>query len=97
MGGTGIMRRRAFALGLTTVAMLLIAVAPAAAQSVKLAPFGDQTFSSPYYVTGAPGDPSRVFVVEGGGTIRLVKNGVTQATPFLNISSDVYTGSGCFV
>ena len=47
-------------------------------------------------MTGAPGDPSRVFVVEGTGTIRLVKNGVTQPTPFLNISSDVYRGSGCF-
>ena len=33
---------------------------------------------------------------EGTGTIRLVKNGVTQATPFLDISNDVYRGSGCF-
>ena len=45
----------------------------------------------PCYVTGPPGDPSRVFVVEGGGTIRLVKDGVTQPTPFLTIP-EVYTG-----
>jgi glucose/arabinose dehydrogenase len=90
------MRRRAFAIGLALAIVLLIAVAPAAAQSVHLAPFGGQSYSLPYYVTGAPGDPSRVFVVEGAGTIRLVKNGATQPTPFLNISSDVYRGSGCF-
>jgi glucose/arabinose dehydrogenase len=89
------MRRWALTLGLAAATMLLIGVAPAPAQSVKLAPFGGQTFNLPFYVTGAPGDPSRVFVVEGGGTIRLVKNGVTQATPFLDISSDMYRGSGC--
>jgi glucose/arabinose dehydrogenase len=70
---------------------LLVAVAPATAQSVKLAPFGGQTFSAPYYVTGAPGDPSRVFVIEGAGTIRLVKDGAAQSTPFLTIP-EVFTG-----
>jgi hypothetical protein len=86
------MSRRALALGLAIATVLLIAVAPAAAQSVRLVPFGGQTFNSPYYVTGAPGDPSRVFVVEGTtGTIRLVKNGVNQSTPFLTIP-DVYMG-----
>ena len=89
------MRRWRFLVGLATATSLLIAAAPAAAQSVQLVPFGGQTFSQPFYVTGAPGDPSRVFVDEAGGTIRLVKNGVTQPTPFLDISSDVYRGSGC--
>jgi glucose/arabinose dehydrogenase len=89
------LKRRTLALGLATAAALLITVAPANAQSVKLVPFGGQSFSSPYYVTGAPGDPSRVFVAEAGGRIRLVKNGVTQPAPFLDIGDDVYTGSGC--
>ncbi|HEY7267015.1 MAG TPA: PQQ-dependent sugar dehydrogenase [Solirubrobacterales bacterium] len=84
------MRRRAFALGLITAA-LLIAAAPAAGQEVQLAPFGGQSFDMPFYVTGAPDDPSRVFVVEQAGTIQLVKNGVTQPAPFLTIP-DVYTG-----
>ena len=57
---------------LTAAVALLVAAAPAAAQSVQLAPFGGQTFNSPFHVTGDPGDPSRVFVVEGPGTIRLV-------------------------
>src|SRR5215216_5461029 len=92
----GSMRRRALAVGLGLAVALLVAVAPAAAQSVQLVPFGGQTFSLPYYVAGAPGDPSRVFVVEGGGTIRLVKNGVTQAAPFLDISADVcFATDGC--
>ncbi len=69
----------------------LLAVAPAAAQSVQLAPFGGQTYSAPYYVAGAPEDPSRVFVAEADGTIRLVKDGATQPTPFLVIP-EVYTG-----
>jgi glucose/arabinose dehydrogenase len=66
-------------------------VASAVAQDVKLAPFGGQAFSLPYHVTGAPGDPGRVFVVEGAGTIRLVKDGVTQTTPFVTIP-EVFTG-----
>src|SRR3954469_16441296 len=70
---------------------LLVPVTSAMAQDVKLAPFGGQTFDRPYHVTGAPGDPSRVFVVEGTGTIRLVKNGATQATPVATIP-DVFTG-----
>jgi glucose/arabinose dehydrogenase len=70
---------------------LFVAAAPATAQDVKLAPFGGQTFSLPYYVTGAPSDPGRVFVVEGAGTIRLVKDGATRSTPFLTIP-EVFTG-----
>src|SRR5215207_9598779 len=90
------MRRRALALGLATATALLVAVMPAAGQSVQLVPFGGQTFSSPYYVTGAPGDPSRVFVAEGDGTIRLVRNDVTQGAPFLDISGDVCSSAdGC--
>jgi glucose/arabinose dehydrogenase len=71
------------------LSLALLGASSASAQSVKLVPFGGQPYGSPYYVTGAPGDPSRVFVVEGGGRIRLVKNGVTQGTPFLNINGDV--------
>jgi glucose/arabinose dehydrogenase len=69
---------------------ILVMAAPAAGQSVQLVPFGGQTFDSPWYVTGDPQDPSRVFVVEGAGTIRLVEDGVTQSTPFLSIP-EVYT------
>ena len=86
-------RRHIQALAAVPIAaiVLLVPVTSAVAQDVKLAPFGGQAFDLPYHVTGAPGDPSRVFVVEGAGTIRLVKNGATQATPFVTIP-EVFTG-----
>ncbi len=63
--------------------------APSAAQQLELVPFGGQSFTNPYYVAAPPGDPERVFVLEGAGTIRLVKNGVTQPTPFADLSDRV--------
>ncbi len=50
------------------------------------------TFDRPLYVTQAPGDRSRLFVVEQGGRIRTVKDGVTRPEPFLDISSQVTGG-----
>jgi glucose/arabinose dehydrogenase len=61
-------------------------VAPAAVQLVQI---GD--FQAPTYVTAPPGDASRVFVVERAGRVRVVENGVTLATPFLDISSSTTT------
>jgi glucose/arabinose dehydrogenase len=49
-------------------------------------------FSSPVYVTSPPGDRRRLFVVEQGGTIRIVKDGQTLAQPFLDISSRISSG-----
>ena len=49
-------------------------------------------FDSPVYVTAPPGDTHRVFVVEQGGTIRVVRDGKTLATPFLDIRSLVSSG-----
>jgi glucose/arabinose dehydrogenase len=47
-------------------------------------------------VAGEPGNPNRVYVVEAEGTIQLVENGVTNSTPFLDISSLVCTSAeGC--
>jgi glucose/arabinose dehydrogenase len=56
---------------------------------VALTPVG--TFASPVYVTSPPGDPSRLFVVERGGTVRVVKDGSILATPFLDVSSEIST------
>jgi glucose/arabinose dehydrogenase len=50
-------------------------------------------FSSPVYVTAPPGDRHRLFVVEQGGRIRVVRNGKTLARSFLNLSSAISTGS----
>ena len=48
-------------------------------------------FSLPGYVTAPPGDSHRLFVVELAGRVRIVKDGVVLATPFLDISSKVGT------
>ncbi|MET0625203.1 MAG: PQQ-dependent sugar dehydrogenase [Pyrinomonadaceae bacterium] len=49
-------------------------------------------FASPVGITHAGDGSNRLFVVEQGGSIRLVKNGVLQATPFLNISTRISAG-----
>ena len=47
--------------------------------------------ASPTYLT-APKDDPRLFIVEQGGRIRIVKNGALIATPFLDITSRVVSG-----
>ena len=46
----------------------------------------------PVYITGAPGDPARLFVLEREGRVRLLLNGHTQARPFLDIAGLVESG-----
>jgi glucose/arabinose dehydrogenase len=55
--------------------------------SAKLVSIG--SFSQPLGAVQAPGDNSRLYVVEQGGKIQLLVNGHKQAQPFLNISSKV--------
>jgi glucose/arabinose dehydrogenase len=49
-------------------------------------------FSNPLYVTAPRGDRHRIFVVEQGGAVRIVKDGNTLAKPFLDISSRISSG-----
>src|SRR4051794_37534810 len=51
--------------------------------AVTLALVGN--FSAPVYVTGPSGDPSRLFVVQKAGAVRVIDKGVVQATPFLTL------------
>ena len=48
-------------------------------------------FSSPVYVTNAPGDPTTLYVVEQTGTIKIVKGGTVTGT-FLDIHARVKSG-----
>jgi hypothetical protein len=57
----------------------------AAPQGLSLQPVG--AFAHPTFVTAPPGDEQRLFVVEKTGAIKLVLNGVIQATPFLDATS----------
>jgi glucose/arabinose dehydrogenase len=48
--------------------------------------------SFPVYLTAPAGDP-RLFIVEKGGRVRIVKDGRLLPEPFLDISGEVSTGS----
>ena len=62
---------------------LLAAGGAGAAARVRLVQIG--TFTQPVGVVGAPGDPSRLFVVERLGEIAVVRHHRVLARPFLNI------------
>jgi glucose/arabinose dehydrogenase len=68
-------------------ALLLLAL-PAAASAVPQ-PVQVGTFSEPLHVAGPPGDGTRLFVVEGAGTVQVLVNGQKAATPFLDIRDRV--------
>lgn len=61
-------------------------VAPGAASAATLVPLAPPSAwaSAPIHATSPPGDP-RLFVVERAGTVRIVKDGALQATPFLTV------------
>ncbi len=62
----------------------------AASRRVRLASVG--TFDAPVYVSAPPGDRRRIFVVEQGGTIRVVRAGKRLSRPFLDLRSKVVAG-----
>ena len=77
-------RRTMLAMRAWPAILAVILLLPAAARAAPaLEAVG--TFTSPIDVASPPGDASRLFVVERGGTVRVVKDGVTLATPFLTI------------
>jgi glucose/arabinose dehydrogenase len=49
-------------------------------------------FDAPLYVTAPPGDTHRIFVVEQRGSVRVVRDGRTLGTPFLDIRGLVVSG-----
>lgn len=81
------MRLRIAAAAIAMTLAAALALAPEAGAAPGLAPVG--TFSEPTYVTAPPGDPHRLFVVEKGGSIYVVHDGVTRPDPFLNVSDSV--------
>jgi glucose/arabinose dehydrogenase len=47
------------------------------------------SFEVPVLVTAPPGDTRRVFVVEQGGTVRIVRDGTVLAEPFMDLRDQV--------
>jgi glucose/arabinose dehydrogenase len=64
--------------------------APAQRAGVRLVPIG--SFSEPVYVTAPRGDRRRVFVVERGGRIRVVRGGRVLREPFLDLTAKTRGG-----
>ncbi len=62
--------------------------APAFAQNIKAVRVTGG-MSSPCGVAAAPGDNSRLFVIERTGRVRIIENGVLQAAPLINLSSGI--------
>ncbi|MEA2123669.1 MAG: hypothetical protein QOI80_451 [Solirubrobacteraceae bacterium] len=78
-------------LWLPIVALVLLLAAPGSGAhrpGVRLVKIG--RFHHPIYVTAPPGDRRRVFVVEQGGTIRVIRDGKVLAQPFLDLRDRVH-------
>jgi glucose/arabinose dehydrogenase len=63
---------------------------PAARPGLRLQRIG--TFDNPLYVTAPPGDRRRVFVVEQGGRVMIVRDGRKVDRPFLDVSDRISSG-----
>src|SRR3954471_17912623 len=79
------LRRRALLLA----PVLACALAPATASAAVTLQPGTPRFTSPMYAAFPPRDKRRMFVVERGGKVWIVKDGVKLAQPFLDISAEV--------
>ncbi|MCB9841592.1 MAG: PQQ-dependent sugar dehydrogenase [Phycisphaeraceae bacterium] len=87
------MRSTHAACGVLGACGLALASAPALGQPLAEGQLVVSGLIRPIWVTYAPGDPAdRLFVIEKQGLIRIVENGVTSPTPFLNV--DAITGGG---
>ncbi len=82
-------------LALTTVALLILIVTvpgyAATPLTVEITAFG---FSKPVFVSSAPGDSTRLFVVEQLGRIEIIRNDTVLANPFLTIEDSVGSNGG---
>jgi glucose/arabinose dehydrogenase len=74
-------------LSLTTLAVSISAQNP----TIRLQPYLSG-LSSPVLITSAKDGTRRMFVVQQGGTIRVVQNGSNTTTEFMNITTKVLSG-----
>ena len=82
--------QRRFRHNLASFVILLTLCASAHAAKTIAAELVASGFKQPTYVCSDPHDSSRLFVLErSSGRIKLVKNGVVQSKPFLNLGDKV--------
>ncbi|HEU5300436.1 MAG TPA: PQQ-dependent sugar dehydrogenase [bacterium] len=89
-------RRISLAAVLSLPVALSFAVVPPQAQSAPNAPVQLERvatgLTAPVYVTSAGGRADRLFIVEQGGRIRILRGGRLLSQPFLDISAKVVAG-----
>ncbi|MFL5974654.1 MAG: PQQ-dependent sugar dehydrogenase [Solirubrobacterales bacterium] len=86
------MRLRAPLAGFGVVVALLVGTSVGSAAEGDLELLSIGTFVTPIYVAAPAGDGERVFVVEQGGRIRLVRAGTLSTPDFLDITMLVLSG-----
>jgi glucose/arabinose dehydrogenase len=89
-GGEDRATARATATATATEAPAETPAATIARPGLRLVRVGN--FDSPVYVTAPPGDRRRIFVVEQGGTVRIVRGGRKLDRPFLDVSAQISSG-----
>jgi uncharacterized repeat protein (TIGR01451 family) len=84
------------AIAIGILALICMCAKPSAAQSWPQISFAQPIggFSHPTHLASARDGSGRLFVVEQPGRIRIIKNGVLLATPFLDITARLGTVSG---
>lgn len=51
-----------------------------------------RNLSAPLFAGAAEGDPTRLYIVEQTGAIRIIENGILRSTPFLDLSGVITSG-----
>src|SRR4051812_2532669 len=74
------------------VAPLLLATTPSTAAAQLAGRVYATGFDVPVGFVQDPVDPTVQYVVQQGGKIRVIKNGVVQAVPFLDLTNDIFAG-----
>ena len=77
------------AAALAAAALAVVAPAAAVPQLVRIA-----TATEPVHIAAAPGDSSGLYIVEKAGSVRVLRDGVLQPVPFLQLSGLFAQGEG---
>ena len=87
------MKNNARQIGRAIIMLLIIGQALTASTAVSATTLSTELvmdgFSEPVFLTSPPGDTTRLFIVEKGGTIKIIKNGALLPQAFLDISGQI--------
>src|SRR5262249_37498534 len=82
---------RRFCGALSALSIVLILAPPSFAVSVQLEPVASG-LSDPVFLTHAHDVPNRLFILEQGGVIKVLRPGISSPTVFLDIRARVLSG-----